>query len=266
MNRAALACVFAALLLSAGAGAADLASLDRTLLKEPKYQSTPRYGLLVFGPEAKTRVWLVQDGSTVYVDKNGNGDLTDPGEEFATEPREGADDGTYVFKIGDIRDGDRLHKDLILVVAKIDHLADLDEGVKRFLAKHPQGRGYGLRCEVDMPGWKGAGVGGRVQQTAIYRDAHGVLQFGERPREAPIVHFGGPWQVSLFSAHRLTAGRSSDVVLGVGTPGVGAGTTTYIAYAGVIPEKVFPTVEITYPPKETGAPPLVERYELKRRC
>ena len=31
-------------------------------------------------PEAQTRVWIVQDGDTLYVDRNGNGDLTEPGE------------------------------------------------------------------------------------------------------------------------------------------------------------------------------------------
>src|SRR5437899_8648252 len=63
------------------AGAADLAKIDRAIAKEPTYQTKdPRYCLLVFGPEAGHRVWLVLDGDTLYVDKNGNGDLTDEGE------------------------------------------------------------------------------------------------------------------------------------------------------------------------------------------
>ena len=44
------------------------------------YQSkSPKYALLIFGPEARTRIWLVLDGTTLYVDRNGNGDLTDAG-------------------------------------------------------------------------------------------------------------------------------------------------------------------------------------------
>jgi hypothetical protein len=55
----------------------DLAKIDRVTAKEPAYQSkTPKYCLMVFGPEAKTRVWLVLDGEVLYVDRNGNGDLT----------------------------------------------------------------------------------------------------------------------------------------------------------------------------------------------
>jgi hypothetical protein len=63
--------------------AADLAKIDRTILKEPVYKSTPRYCLAVFGPEATTRVWLVVDGDVLYADTNGNGDLTEANERFA---------------------------------------------------------------------------------------------------------------------------------------------------------------------------------------
>ena len=54
--------------------------VDRAIGKQPSYRTTPRYCLLLFGPEGKSRVWLVLDGDTLYVDKNGNGDLTEPGE------------------------------------------------------------------------------------------------------------------------------------------------------------------------------------------
>src|SRR5262245_7872130 len=58
--------------------AADLSKIDRKIGKEPAYesQSKPKYCLVVFGPEAKTRVWLVLDGDVLYVDRNGDGDLT----------------------------------------------------------------------------------------------------------------------------------------------------------------------------------------------
>src|SRR5262245_26057979 len=61
--------------------APDLTRIDRRIAKEPAYRSKePRYCLPVFGPEAKTRVWLVFDGDTLYADVNGNGDLTEAGE------------------------------------------------------------------------------------------------------------------------------------------------------------------------------------------
>src|SRR5262249_56425334 len=58
---------------------ADLTKIDRTIAKEPAYKSKPQYCLLLFGPEAKTRVWLVRDGDVLYVDRNGTGGLTEDG-------------------------------------------------------------------------------------------------------------------------------------------------------------------------------------------
>jgi hypothetical protein len=46
--------------------AVNLGKIDRTIGKEPKYQWKPQYCLVVLGPEAKTRVWLVLDGNVLY--------------------------------------------------------------------------------------------------------------------------------------------------------------------------------------------------------
>lgn len=73
-------------LLATQVRAADLAKVERTLKKEPMYQSkAPRYALLVFGPEATDRVWLVHDGATLYVDRQGDGDLTKPGNKVSAK-------------------------------------------------------------------------------------------------------------------------------------------------------------------------------------
>src|SRR5437762_3210437 len=73
----------AGLVVTGDAAAADLGKIDRTIRKEPAYQSkTPKYCLLVFGPQAKDRVWLVLDGDVLYVDRQANGDLTGPGNRF----------------------------------------------------------------------------------------------------------------------------------------------------------------------------------------
>src|SRR5712692_6505008 len=75
--------VAAVLLLAPLARAADLAKVERKIAKEPAYQTkTPRYCLLVFGLDAKTRVWLVLDGDVLYVDRNGNGDLNEENEKI----------------------------------------------------------------------------------------------------------------------------------------------------------------------------------------
>jgi hypothetical protein len=254
-------------LVGSVASAGDLSLIPRTIAREPAYRTNPRYCLMVFGHDAKTRVWLVQDGGTLYVDRNCDGDLTEPGKKVLAEKREeGTDDGVYTFKIGEIRDGPRLHKELSLSITKIDYLRDLDDAARAFLDKNPHGRGYKLSAEIAMSGWTGTTPGGRVRQCTWYTDANDVFQFSDRPQNAPIVHFGGPWQVTLFGGHRLNAGREPDVTLGVGTAGLGPGTMTYIYYEGVIPENAYPTLEITYPARAPEETARTEHYALKRRC
>src|SRR5215469_16192168 len=69
----------------------DLSKTDRCIVKEPAYKAKqPLYGLYLFGPEAKTRVWAVLDKSRpdapdydiLYFDRNADGDLTAADERF----------------------------------------------------------------------------------------------------------------------------------------------------------------------------------------
>src|SRR5262245_3164860 len=95
----------AALLLSCAAGAAeaaDLKKVDRQIKKEPAYQSkAPLYALLVFGPEAKDRAWLVRDGDVLYVDRNGDGDLTAPGNKVPAK-KDQPHDEDVTFEAGEL--------------------------------------------------------------------------------------------------------------------------------------------------------------------
>src|SRR5262245_54219874 len=102
------------------AQATDLSKIDRTIAKEPAYKSKPKYCLLVFGPQAKTRVWLVLDGDTLYADRNGNGDLTEEGERFV--PRDPSKEympyrGRRLWRVGDVAapGGKAIYTDLSVV-------------------------------------------------------------------------------------------------------------------------------------------------------
>jgi hypothetical protein len=246
---------------------ADLTGVHRVLRKEPAYKTkSPKYCLLVFGPEARTHVWLVLDGDTLYADRNGNGDLTEAGEKVAANKKDGNADGEYIFEAGDIPDGNRLHKSLRLSAQHINYLAERDEQAKAYLARDPRAVGYAIGVDVEMPGHKGIGVGGRVEQCVVIRDANGFLRLGETPQRAPVVHFGGPWQVALVNPQRLTAGVEGELFFGLGTPGLGAGTTAWVGYEGIVPEGVYPTAEISYPVGSRGGAPARQRYELRQRC
>ena len=84
--------------------AVDLAQIDRSIVKEPRYVGTPHYALIVVGPRAEHRSWLVMDGDeTLYFDRNGNGDLTDPEDHIAARCRSHREDayGRGEYSLGD---------------------------------------------------------------------------------------------------------------------------------------------------------------------
>lgn len=243
-----------------GAGfvqAGDLDKIDRPLLKEPAYQSkNPKYALLVFGKEARTRIWLVLDGAMLYVDCNGNGDLTESGEKIAGKKSTVRGEDAYTFAIGELRDGSRRHRNATLTATEMKSPPD----------RGPHTLEIFLRIDVDMPGYRGAGEGGRVLQVAGTSDLNGDLQFSDRSHDAPVLHFGGPWTIALSDRPTFRVNREMELYLVLGTPGRGKGTFVSTAYEGVIPPDVYPRTEIAFPAQRPGDPAVKMVYELKGRC
>jgi hypothetical protein len=136
----------------------DLAKIGRTIAKEPVYKTRPQYCLLVFGAEAAFRVWLVQDGENLYVDRNGNGDLTEPGERVAWTSKDCQ--AGLVTSPG----GKRRYQLSLRKYANGLRLTVVTEGKQRFLVGDP---------DVE------------------------ALVFADRPSEAPVVHIGGPLAIDL---------------------------------------------------------------------
>jgi hypothetical protein len=255
------------LALSSAAAAVDLTSIARRIAREPAYRSKPKYCLLVLGPEAKTRIWLVLDGDTLHVDRNGNGDLTEPGEKVTADKRKDRDpdDGNYTFAAGELREGGKRHLNLFVSVGDLNSLKHSLPEAKAVLERGAHARQYNIWLEVEMPGYQGLGAGGRLVQGAG-RDTKGLLQFADRPQDAPIIHFGGPWTLSLDQQRTLWLDRTNDLALVFGTPGLGAGTFAYVGYEGVVPEDLAPRIEIAFLPRKPGEPPVIASYELKDRC
>ncbi len=252
----------------AAAGPPALAAIDRSIRKEPAYRSgAPRYCLLVLGAEAKTRVWLVLDGDALYVDRNGNGDLTEAGERVTGKDPEKVADSPYAegreFPAGDLSEGPAGPVHTELTVARLvpnpkfvptEKTDPVDRQVKALLDKHP-----GVTVAV-----VGAKVGGRRLQAA-------APAFAARPADAPVVHLNGPLSLGLESKWCYgwpVLGRGepgTKLTVAVGTPGLGEGSFAALDYDDV-PRDAHPVAAFRFPHRDPGRPPVVVEVPLKHRC
>jgi hypothetical protein len=224
----------------ASAKTVDLTKIGRVIAKEPAYQSKEqKYCLLVFGAEAKTRVWLVIDGDTLYVDCNGNGDLTEPGERVLI-------DLTGRFDVGDIieQPGKTKHSSLRVYI-------------------HPKN-----------PSSKTSSI--RILSAGKYNQLCSP-EYASRPAEAPIVHFNGPLTFKLdpprevlyknYAGYNigpvgvLRRGRDAYLYGAMGTPGLGEQSFALYKSRDFVP-KAGLTVEVEFPAQGQGQPPLLVRGVL----
>ena len=101
---------------------------------------------------------LVHDGDRLYVDRNGNGDLTEPGETVVAEARDSKPaEGVFLFKAGDIPDAAGEHKDLRVAWMNVDHMRIFSSTVAARLDREPNFRGCWISLDVVMPGHQGQG-------------------------------------------------------------------------------------------------------------
>jgi hypothetical protein len=217
----------------------DLTKIDRRIAREPNYTAKrPLYGLYVFGPRAKTRVWAVLDKSeagkaeydVLYFDRNANGDLTEPGERLT---------GSGPIEVGTFKDpatGD-VHESLT-----INH--------------RPDGSVF-LRMN-----WKGKETvrGGYAEDPGPY------CRFAESPENAPILWPGadGPlgFQRWIFDKE-LPIGGSGDVRVFLGHQGIGPNTFCAVTQE-FLPPDVPVLVTLIY--TDVGGKEQRSRNELRERC
>ena len=222
--------------------AVDYGKIDRRIKAEPVYKSkSPKYGLLLFGREAKVRVWVVLDGGTVYLDRNGDGDLTGTNERFASF----AD-----CKEIEIADPDGKTRYLIT------RISDYHE--KEAAKTH-------LMVNVDIKG---------PVSYKQYCDA----ALGDSPQSAAIAHFHGPltmgprtinWKLPPKFA-LMSGEKSVDLPGNVGTMDAAFGCWVVVCShngdASAFPKGVFPMVDVEFPPKSPGGAVVKKRYALDQFC
>jgi hypothetical protein len=252
-----LSTLAAVVLLAASAEAVDLTKIERSIRKEPAYQTkNPQYCLLVLGPEAKVRVWLVVDGDVLYVDRNGNGDLTEPGERISphhalhnSPKRPDMKLMCDFFVRPAAKDGRSDGKSILMCAPDVTFLLvehfipadDRDDAVAAMFRKHPF----------------------RVDVGTARTDQDSSLAFASRPGDAPILHVDGPRQLALHPySDSLRRGETRSLAVQMLTPGLGASMRMESA-EGM--ENIHPVADIECPPRWPGAEPIRFRIELPGR-
>jgi RNA polymerase sigma factor (sigma-70 family) len=244
----------------------DLKVISHKLFREPGYGGQRHwYCLLVFGPRAETKVWLVHDPGNdwfdakddmLYVDRNGNGDLTEPGEAIAPTLRTverllfmGGMPPSYTVTLPTFRTAAVGGKGRYTDLAIVSH---------GFYGDRPS---YTISVKIN----------GKHAQTTT----GGTLQFGTSPEEAPVVHFDGPLTLHL---HRgtgltilpgdekdLTAGKKETLIAMLGSKGLGTGT--FAAFdADFPPVDVNPAAEVVFSSNDPREPPFTAKCDLSQRC
>jgi hypothetical protein len=297
----------AAILFWAGtAGAVDLSKIDRTIKKEPAYQSQPKYCLLVVGPEAKHRVWLVLDGDTLYVDKNGNGDLTERAKRiklpaFTTNDHP-AHERVRSIQVGDISVGGLTHTGLAFGQTQYRRKPgpseasaltpqEWQEHLDNLWRQLSDGISYSISLELDPACYEqirwvevgapappmrldpayhdgfGAARGRRVLHFA-WSDGQHHLVFTDRAQDAPVLHFGGPLTLQAWCAvpHDKLRLGQEDKVT-LCLGTHGLGPGSFVTMChDLVPKDVHPTLEVSFPSKEPGGQLLTRKYTLTKRC
>jgi len=231
------------------ASAADLTKIDRIISKEPYYQTkSPKYCLLVFGSDAKYRVWLVLDGDTLYVDRNGNGDLTEPGK--STKPESGNTDPASFKPITIFGPDGKTEEKLDFAL-----YGWFDYRVGKNTTK--------VSPSISI-WWKGRWFG-------AWGDETGPCTWGTRAQDAPILQIDGPLQMGFEipaeSAFQRKGDGQFELSVGVGTKGLGKGAFVHLSYANnAIPVNVHPSALLEIPNKIPGGPPIRVQAVIKQRC
>ena len=272
------ACVTAMILVPAAVTygdepAIDLKRIDRTIQKEPVYRSTPRYALLAFGLRAEHRAWFVVDGDDVaYIDRNGNGDLTDPDERIELD--RAATDGIHLAETPSIK---AMH------VFQIRHVAgsvlkfhlwvrnpEYDPSKDVTLKDHPKIQAY--RKDLVDRDW----LNGSLYRVATDgMQAQIPLVLTTKPADAQVCHLLGPLTIELKwgERQRLEPWPKKTVFdIHIGSRNLPprnwrrSGFDFAPLTTSEIPVDVHPVVTFEYPAAGSDGKPLHQILPLDERC
>jgi hypothetical protein len=220
-----------------------LGGVERKLLKEPQYKSPPRYALLVLGAKGSPVVWMIEDGNTLYVDKNANGDMTDDGPPI---PQSKVRDS--VSAKGRVWDCQYVLDEILP--------ADGSRHTKFRLSRWNYGEkedSYGLSLTVN----------GRP----MYAGWFGTFWSAVR-EDVPLLHLAGTLRPQMLLYKEFVVGQQPSDYRRLGVafvnPGSRDGAVSRLSI-DALPAKTIPIVQIDWP-VPAGKPALQTTHRLKERC
>jgi hypothetical protein len=227
----------------------DYSRIDRRIAKEPRYTARPLYALFVFDPAGKFRVWAVLDKSkadaphydVVYLDRNGNGDLTEPGERFTGRYDEQAKELTIPAGTLAVPGTKLVHTDLKFCTAGGPHgYAGIYFSMK-WDGKEPVDGGY-----------RGFGTD--------------LTVYAPSPRSAPVLRPTplGPLGFTIFTDPELRVGRAQTVQVGVGNPG--SGPDTFCALSENFLDLAKDRLVVTLIARDKGGKVLRVATDFRKHC
>ena len=190
-----------------------------------------------------------KDKDYLYVDRNGNGDLTEKGERVQAIVHEDGQPSflggipsitvtTLEFPIGEIKDSEgTIYKDVKVTV-------------QWYVGRERP-------CTIY------ASVAGRgTQRTELHK-----LVFADRTQDAPVLRFGSPMTMrfALSVSQSLSLTQEFSVQAEVGTIGSGPGSFVSLGNER-FPEDLHPVAEIEWPHREASKPPISMSVTLNQRC
>jgi hypothetical protein len=224
----------------------DFATVERKIAKPPSVTAAARYGLFLFGRDGETRVWAILDRSdpkrevydVLYLDKNGNGDLTEAGECFHGKAGQYAGAPSSIFEIGEYAPpgGGAAHKDFTITWTP----------------------GFGVRFKMLWHGEK-VTFGGYGPTNDSY------AAFGSSIASAPIFvpGYDRPFAFEVWMPDTLRRGADADVKVFVGNRGDRRGAFSAVDDKFLAVED-SPVATLRYEDRN-GAAKVLE-WELQQRC
>jgi hypothetical protein len=226
--------------------ASDLAKVERSIAKEPAYQNKPGYALLLFGPEAQSRVWLVLDGrfkdhplpkGSIYVDRNANGNLAESGERLEFQSFGDGELTDRTAPLGCISERGLTHEILEL-------------------------RQRNISWPNEPPLFRmSISIGGRYSQIT-------EIEFADSPAEAPIFPFDAPLVMLAYpDGQEFRAGDKTGLAtVSIGTAAHGPGELFVKVCSSDFPTDLHPVAEIVFPFRQGDKPLPPVSVTLDGRC